>query len=157
MTRRFQFRALSGEASGQVSYPNGASKIRGLSPLNEKAFALTYGRLLTLFGQPSCETNDLENQYQFELEAKDERGEVRYLYAYAGPSGPAVGGSQDELSRQAADELAELVQSAKPSDYDYIGYYLDGPCKVHMGIKDGQAFFEESELTDEEFRKILGR
>ena len=153
---RFRFQALRGEDVEQITYPGGASKIRGLCALNEKAFTLTYGRLLTLFGQPSYEAKDMENQYQFNVEAKGEDGEVCYLYAYSGPSGPAVGGGQDALSRLAADALAELVNSAEPADYDYTGYYLDGSCKVHMWVKDGQAFFEESELTDEEYRKMAG-
>lgn len=157
MSGSFQFRALGGDEADRAVYPGGASKIRGLCALNEEAFALTYGRLLTLFGPPAYETDDLENQYQFNLEARGEDGEVRYLYAYAGPSGPAVGGSQDELSGLAADRLTELVQTAEPSDYHYTGYYLDGPCKICMGVQGGRAFFEESELTGEEFEEVTGR
>lgn len=153
MTGRFQFRALGREEAGS---PGGAW-IRSLGGLNVEAFALTYGRLLTLFGPPAYEESDMENQYCFIIEARDEQGDVRLLNAYSGPSGPAVGGGQEELDRLAADQLAELVQSAKPSDYDYTGYYLDGPCKISMGVRGGNAYFEESELTDEEFWKIVGR
>lgn len=149
MSGRFQFRALSREEAEQASCPGGG-KIRGLPPFGEEGFALTYGRLRTLFGPPAYETRDLENQYQFNLEARGENGEIRYLYAYSGPTGPAVGGGGEDLDRLAADQLAELIQSVEPSDYDYTGYYLDGPCKVRMGVKGGQAFFEERELTEEE-------
>lgn len=155
MTDRFQFRALGAEEAKRAGCPNG-EKIRGLSALNEEAFALTYGRLLTLFGPPAYEGSDMENQYRFDIEARDEQGNVRFLYAYSGPSGPAVGGGQEKLDRLAADQLAELVQSAEPSDYEYAGYYLDGPCKICMGVKGGKAYFEESELTDEDFRKMAG-
>ena len=156
MTGHFQFRALGEEEAKRAGCPSGA-KIRGLGALNEEAFTLTYGRLLTLFGPPVYEGRDMENQYRFDIEARDEQGGVRFLYAYSGPSGPAVGGGQEELDRLAADQLAELVQSAEPSDYDYTGYYLDGPCKIRMGVKGGKAYFEESEFTDEDFRKMVGR
>lgn len=53
MTGRFQFRALGKEAAERASFPGGASKIRGLCALDEEAFSLTYGRLLTLFGPPA--------------------------------------------------------------------------------------------------------
>ncbi|MCI8699444.1 MAG: hypothetical protein HFF29_10145 [Oscillospiraceae bacterium] len=156
MTGRFQFRALGEEEAKRAGCPSG-EKIRGLYAFDEKEFALTYGRLRTLFGPPAYEESDLENQYCFGIEARDEQGGVRFLYAYSGPTGPAVGGGQEELDRLAADQLAELVHSAEPSDYDYTGYYLDGPCKVRMGVKDGKAYFEESELTNEDFRKMIGR
>lgn len=157
MTVRFQFRALGREEGEQASYPGGASKIRGLCTLNEEEFALTYGRLQTLFGPSAYEGSDMENQYRFDIEARDGQGNIRYLYAYSGPTGPAVGGGQEEPDRLAADQLAELVQSTDPSDYDYTGYYLDGPCKICMGVKGGKAYFEESELTDEDFRNIVER
>ena len=155
MTGRFQFRALSTEEAKRAGCPSGA-KIRGLGALNEEALALTYGRLLTLFGPPAYEGSDMEDQYRFDIEARDEQGGVRFLYAYSGPSGPAVGGGREKPDRLAADQLAELVQSAQPSDYDYTGYYLDGSCKICMGVKGGTAYFEESELTDEDFRKMAG-
>lgn len=157
MMSRFQFRALGEEERKQASYPGGASKIRGLCPFSEAEFALTYGRLRTLFGPPAYEESDMENQYRFDIEARDEQGRIRFLYAYSGPTGPAVGGGKEELDRLAADQLAELVQQADPSDYDYVGFYLDGPSKIHLGVKDGKAYFEESELTQEDLRNMAGR
>lgn len=152
---RFHFRALRGvEAEQADSAGDSSSRIRGLCPMDEREFALVYGRLLTLFGQPRYLSSDLENQYCYSIEAVDEQNNIRYLQAYSGSTGPAVGGGGEELDRLAADQLVKLVRSAEPSDYEYTGYYLDGPCKVYMCVKCGQALYEESELTDEDFREM---
>ena len=150
MERKFRFQSLSEEEVQQKCLFGGSliCWVRGPGDSKmEQELVLAYGRMLA----------DLEKQYRYCIEAKDDQGSIVYLDVYSGPSGPAIGGDPEgDIEREAAEELAALILSTGPEDYDYVGYYLDGPCKVHMGIKNGQPFIEESELTDEEFRKILG-
>lgn len=159
MDRKFQFRSLSEEEVTQGHFFGGSliCWLRGPGDSGlEQELVLAYGRMLALFGHPIYVNPDLEDQYRYCIEAKDSQGTTVYLDAYSGPSGPAIGGNpRSDVEREAVEELVTLILSTKPKDYDYIGYYLDGPCKVHMGIKDGQPFMEESELTDEEFREMV--
>lgn len=57
----------------------------------------------------------------------------------------------------------EMIRQAAPTDYDYVGYYLDGPSRIQEGIKNGVPYHEEVELHDlskEEmdaiFREVAG-
>ena len=60
------------------------------------------------------------------------------------------------MGPQAADELAKLIVSAKASDYDYEGYYMDGPSVVREGVRGGEPYMEEEELdvSEDEFARI---
>ena len=109
---------------------------------------LIYGKLKTLFGDPLYEEKDIENQYTYEVVTTTEDGREIFLHVYSGASGPAIGGEQDEESRKAANQLAEMILQATPSDYDYVGYYMDGPCRIQQGIKNGVPYYEEVELGD---------
>ena len=133
------------------------------SDYSEQA-VLIYGKLKTLFGEPLYEDKDVENQYTYGLVTITEDGREIFLHAYCGPSGPAIGGQQDEESREAAHQLVEMIQQATPTDYDYVGYYLDGPSRIQEGIKNGVPYHEEVELDDlseEEmdaiFREVMGQ
>lgn len=146
--RKFYFRSLTPEEERQI--PAGGSKLRNIADCGGIWDAKVYGQLKTLFGEPVYETEDLEQQYEYCIEAKDDKGICRYLRAYSGPSGPAIGGEQGELDQKAADQLAELILSSEPSDYQYEGIYCDGPCRVRMGVLKGTAYYEENELAQEE-------
>ena len=133
------------------------------SDYSEQA-VLIYGKLKTLFGEPLYEEKDVENQYTYGVVTTTEDGREIFLHAYSGPSGPAIGGRQDEESREAAHQLVEMIQQAVPTDYDYVGYYLDGPSRIQEGIKNGVPYHEEVELDDlseEEmdaiFREVTGQ
>lgn len=127
------------------------------SDYNEQK-VLIYGKLKTLFGDPLYEEKDVENQYTYGLVTTTEDGREIFLHAYNGPSGPAIGGQKDEESRKAAYQLLEMIQQAAPTDYDYAGYYLDGPSRIQGGIRNGVPYYEEVELddiSDEEMEKIF--
>ncbi len=116
-----------------------------------------YGQMLTLFGEPLYTTENLENQYSYVIEATDSAGNVLYLSVYSGPSGPSIGGSAG--ADDAAKALVQYIRAAAPSDYDYEGYYMDAPCKVKMGVKNGESYMEEEmlDLTDEEFVELYNK
>ncbi len=136
----------------------GTSKICDIySYLEAENQALAYGQMLTLFGEPLYTTENLENQYSYVIEATDSTGNVLYLNAYSGPSGPSVGGPDG--AGDAANALAQYIKAAAPSDYEYEGYYMDVPCKVKMGVKDGKPYTEEEilNLSDEEFVELYNK
>lgn len=138
--------------------------IDGFPPDYSVQTVLIYGKLKTLFGDPLYEEKDVENQYTYGIVTTTEDGREIFLHAYNGPSGPAIGGQQDEESRKAAHQLLEMIQQAVPTDYDYEGYYMDGPCRIKEGIKNGVPYHEEEELDDlteeemeEIFREVTGQ
>ena len=112
---------------------------------------ILYGQLLATFGEPAYMTQNLEDAYGYVIIARDEAGNEHVLNVYEGPSGPAIGGEESALV--AAHELVSRIRKAHPNDFEYEGYYLDGPSKVHRGIKNGKAFFSEIELTDDEYEQ----
>ncbi len=160
MGAKFEFKAQDMETMNKTAM--GTSKIRNILGPEAGAWAyqggstLCLGQLKTLFGEPLYVTKNLEDQYAYCILAAGEDGKEIYLQVYSGPTGPAIGGEQDADSARAADALAELITSAKAADYDYEGYYMDGPCIVREGVRGGEPYIEEEELdaSGEEFAKI---
>lgn len=116
---------------------------------------LVLGQMITLFGQPQTMTENFENQYSYSILAEDENGKIVPLLVYSA----TIGGLDDDESKQAAKELADYIKSAEPSDYDYVGYYMDVPVKVKLGIKNGKPYQdgEPLDLSDEEFSELYKR
>ena len=117
-------------------------------------FPKAYGQLVSLFGEAKYVSENLENQYEYFICATDKSGDDHVLCAYSGPTGPALSGyDTDEGLVQA---LLTLIREAVPADYDYEGDYMDGPCKVFMGVKDGKPYMREEELalSQEEFTEL---
>ena len=118
-----------------------------------KAATELYGRLLTAFGEPVETSKSLENAYTYVILAKCEDGNKHVLSVYEGPSGPAIGGNKNAMD--AAQALKKHILNAMPADYEYKGYYLDGPTKIHRGIKNGEVFYSEvpMDFDDEEYKQ----
>lgn len=159
---RYQFKAVDDQE--KISGSQILNIIDGFPSDYSEQTALIYGKLKTLFGEPLYEEKDLENQYTYGVVTTTEDGREIFLHAYNGPSGPAIGGQQDKESRKAAYQLLEMIQQAAPMDYDYVGYYLDGPTRIQEGIKNGVPYFEEvglDNLSEEEmdaiFREVAGQ
>lgn len=143
---KYQFKAV--DDLQKISGSNIMNIIDGFPPDYNEQTVLIYGKLRTLFGDPLYEEEDTENQYAYVVSTTAEDGREIFLHAYSGPSGPVIGGQQDEESRKAAYQLSEMIQQAAPADYDYVGYYMDGPSRIHEGIKNGVPYYEEEELGD---------
>lgn len=125
------------------------SVIDGFPADYSKQCVLFQGKLLNLFGVPLYETVNLENQYSYIIQAKDNDGRIYYLNVYRGSSGPAIGAdSSIDGIKDAALTLVEEIQVAIPVDFSYEGYYPDGPSKIFMGIRDGEAYYIEETMTD---------
>lgn len=113
--------------------------------------AVLKGQLLTLFGDPLYESPDLEQQYTYAIQCADDAGDIVYLSVYSGASGPAIGAHGDSPDiAQAALALVDVIMETTPMDYDYEGYYPDGPSRIAMGIRDGEPYYHEEEITDDE-------
>lgn len=120
----------------------------------DEKYALFYGKLRTVFGEPDYTSDDYESMYSYNVMAVGENGESFYLEVYHGPSGAAVGGKpfdiskeQEEIYMSAANELIAFIESAEPSDYVWEGIYEDIPVNVKYAVKDGKAY-TESESAD---------
>lgn len=142
---------------------DGSSYICNIYEFDEdynKNMALFPGQLKTLFGKPSYISKQYDNLLQYVIDATDESGNTLLLSVYSAGSGPAIGGfhKKDEKAYQkAANELAAYIRQADPADYKYKGYYLDGPCKIKMGVKKGIPYYEETEMSDREVYKMYKR
>lgn len=124
-----------------------------LDCFEEKA-AVAFGQLKRAFGEPMYISENMEQQYEYQIIAEDENGKNIYLSVYSGSSGPSIGGA--DVAIEAAEKLAEYIRGMDTVDYDYKGYYMDAPAVIKMGIKDGSPYYgaEELELSDEEFTKL---
>lgn len=158
---KYQFKAVDDQE--KISGSKIMNIIEGFPSDYSEQAVLIYGKLKTLFGEPLYEEKSVENQYTYGVVTLAEDGREIFLHVYNGPSGPAIGGQQDAESRKAAHQLLELIRQATPTDYDYVGYYLDGPSRIQEGIKNGVPYYEEVELEDlseeemdEIFREVTG-
>ncbi len=121
---------------------DGGCNILSVSDGSQEAEVRYPGQAITLFGQPDYFTEDYENIFSMVVSAKSEDGDILYLEIYQGPSGPAIGGINDDAHTAAAKELAALLKAAKPADYDWEGDYEDVPVHIRMGIKKGSVYYD---------------
>ena len=84
MSTRFHFTAQGKEAEKETA---GSSKIRNVGDLGKYTEVLCLGKMMTLFGDPLYITEDIENQFEYIILAKDDQGTEVYLTVYNGPSG----------------------------------------------------------------------
>lgn len=127
---------------------DGGCNILNVYEASKDGEAVFPGQAITLFGQPDYFTEDYENIFSMVVEASKEGSEPLYLEIYHGPSGPAIGGNNDEAHKAAAEELAEKIRAAKPSDYDWEGVYEDIPVNIRMGVRNGVPY-NESDFPEE--------
>lgn len=119
----------------------GSYKIWGMdNSAGEEDYAVFLGKAMTVFGQPDWMDTDGENMYSYLIVTEDEQDNKIYLEVYHGPSGSAIGGQ--DADRQAAEELAQLILSAKPTDYEWECVYEDIPVNIRYTVKNGKAYIE---------------
>jgi len=147
------------EALDEIEDSFWTSKIMNTTDLRDgpEEWVLMFGRLITLFGEPLEMTEDLENAYTYVILATHVDGEAHVLTVYHGPSGPAIGGHHQEGVILAAEALRDYILLAEPSDFEWVGYYLDAPSRVYLQIENGNATYSEQRLTEEEARLVWER
>ena len=108
-----------------------------------KYHSLFIGQLLALFGDADYVFEDNECLCTFAVAAEDKDGSIKYLEAYYGPSGPAIGGSDRAIDdvMDAVNELVELIKRAKPKDFEYRSVYGDLGAYIKMGVKNGEPYY----------------
>lgn len=106
--------------------------------------SLFIGQLFTLFGKPDNLTSNYEDLLSYVVAAEDKNGNVIYLEVYYGPSGPAIGGLDGEEYVLAANELEKIILAAKAADYEIESTYEDLGVTTKMGVKNGQAYYEDT-------------
>lgn len=123
--------------------------------LVDEKFALFYGKLRTVFGEPDYTSDDYENMYSYWITAEDGQNKL-YLEVYHGPSGASVGGKPFDISKEqekvymnAAEQLIALIESANPSNYVWEGIYEDTSENVRYTVKGGKAYIE-SEFSEDD-------
>lgn len=117
---------------------------------------LVLGQMKTLFGEPLYITEDVEDMFSYCIAAKDENENTLYLEVYSGSTGPAIGGNASSAEAyDAARQLATLIVSATPSDYDYKGIYADYCICVRMGVKNGQPYQKGSLSVKLLFKRLV--
>lgn len=74
----------------------------------------------------------------------------------SGSTGPAIGGDpHDENVGKTADALIQKILSAEPIDFEYEGYYPDGPNRISMGIKNGKVYYYEVEIRSPQEVEVM--
>ena len=148
----------SAEPESAMDYSSRICNVYDFDADYNKNMALFPGQLKFLFGEPSYMTEDFDNLLSYIIEATDKFGNTLLLSVYSAGSGPAIGGfpeKNETAYQKAASELASYIRQADASDYEYEGYYMDGPSKINMGVKNGKPYYEEIEMADEETQEVF--
>lgn len=125
----------------------------------DKEYALFYGKIQALLGEPNSRSDDWENMYNYNIEAAAPDGKTLYFMVYHGASGPSVSlpigleGSEEAAYRSASSEFTRLIESAAPVDYVWEGVYEDIPVNIKYIVKNGEACVE-SQMGDFDFGDI---
>ena len=128
-----------------------SSQIMNIGGFSGEEQTKIYGQLLTLFGEPLYITQNCENAYSYLIMATHSDGTQYVLNVYQGPSGAAIGGGFGISGIQdAAEELACCIRNAETTDFEWVGYYMDGPSKIHQKIENGKISYEETEIKDDD-------
>jgi len=126
-----------------------------------KDSAIIEGKLLSAFGEPAYSSENCESSFIYVIIAKADDGGSAVLSVY-GTGGTIHIGSEenDEFTVNAADSLAEYVNSFEPADYSRTVYYLDFDLKIDISVSGGEAHISQSQLSEEEssaiFEKLFG-
>ena len=109
------------------------------------------GKLKTLFGEPNYKSINNEDWFGYFLEYED-----KYFEVYGVSDATHIGGDSSEESLKIAMKLAEYINSAKATDYEWTSYYMDFELKVTCGVKNDKPFrkIEQLNLTNEEFSQL---
>lgn len=113
---------------------------------SEKDCALILGRIWALFGEPD-DPKMYEDFYSYVIAAENEQGDVLYLNIYQYSGMPSVGGPIGEGFENyeiAAAQLAELIYSTEPVDYEWSGSYEDYDVYIKYSVENGIAKYEDS-------------
>ena len=149
---KFTFEIIPDEfanmTSWQMDYPGSDSM---------EATALIEGQLLTVFGQPSWVSENMENSFQYVFKATAEDGQEVIFTVYN--VGVIHIGAKEKtaLLEEAVNALAWEVSQAKPTDYARTVYYLDTFDRIDIEVKDGKVTIKSSEISEEKADELFDK
>lgn len=149
MENKYRFRILEDE-----SKCDGTSKVFDLDTDMENV-ARIWGSLITMFGQTKYVSQEMEEAFDYWLEAVDSENETLVFSIYHGATGLAIGMHKkyenSDKAKEMVDEFMEKLKTTIPTDFNYVGYYWDYGCKVEMGVVNGKAYARDIELDEEDY------
>lgn len=158
----FTFRKITNEEfrekTSNVTY--GGDWIYEPGEAGDEDYALFYGQIQTVFGEPNSRSDDWENMYNYNIEATASDGKALYFMVYHGAGGPSVAlptkleNSEEAAYRSASDDLTHIIDGAVPVDYIWEGVYEDIPVKIKYIVKNGEVRVESQMGDDFDFGDI---
>ena len=109
------------------------------------------GILRKLYGVPLHESKDYQSAYSYIILATNEGFESFVFEIYQGSNGCVIRGTKrSDKMKQAIMEFKDLLLQTDPSDFIYHGYESDSYVKIRCGIEEGNIFYEESIMDEDE-------
>lgn len=150
----FRFRKATENERNEISrLQYGGRWIYSDEDMSDENFALFFGKMKTLFGEPDEISESWESMYDYTIVAEDEKGNNFLFSVYHGAGGSSIATPTDynniDLApyKQAEKELLELIENTEPADYEWESVYEDIPANVKYIVKDGKATIE-SEISE---------
>lgn len=134
------------EKTSEVTY--GGEWLYQPGEAGDKEYALFYGEIQALLGEPNSRSDDWENMYNYNIEAVATDGKTLYFMVYHGAGGPSVSlpteleGTDEAAYRSASSELTRMIEAAAPVDYVWEGVYEDIPVNIKYIVKNGEVRVE---------------
>ncbi|MDE5946295.1 MAG: hypothetical protein K2G63_03160 [Oscillospiraceae bacterium] len=145
----YKFRKSTIEEKQQaVSYGMSGDWIYESGKAGNEEYALFFGKVRTVFGEPDYISEDWENMYGYMITAEDcEDNNKLFFEIYHGSCGSSVAmpRSKDVDSNayeKAKKQLVELIESAEPVDYEWEGVYEDIPVNIKYIVRNGKVKVE---------------
>lgn len=110
----------------------------------DEDYALFFGKIQAIFGEPNSQSDDWENMYNYNIEATALDDKKLYFMIYHGAGGPSVAlpikleSSEEAAYRSASDDLTHIIDAAAPVDYVWEGVYEDIPVDIKYIVKNGE-------------------
>lgn len=117
----------------------------------DKEFALFWGKLITLFGEPNDKSGSWEEMYNYFIEADDGKKKY-YVTVYHGSGGSSIAMPTNTDDRADYEllkkELIGLIEHTAPTDYEWESVYEDVPANIKYTVKDGKAYVKSEFCKD---------
>lgn len=126
----------------------------------DEDFALFYGKIQAIFGEPNSQSVNWENMYNYNIEATALDGKALYFMIYHGAGGPSVALPTKLESSEKADyqssshDLIHIIDDAAPADYVWEGVYEDIPVDIKYIVKNGEVRVESQMGNDFDYGDI---
>lgn len=110
----------------------------------DEEYALFFGKVRTIFGEPDFISEDWENMYSYSITAENSEDNNKLFFEiYHGSGGSSLAMYADsDAYKKAGKQLIELIESAEPADYEWEGVYEDIPVNIKYIVRNGKVKVE---------------